>query len=80
MKNNRHIDFRALRVFAAVVESETLTQAAKYLGITQSAVSQAIKQLEAQTASELVIRRSRPINKNNQLISKIWFREKVLSQ
>jgi DNA-binding transcriptional LysR family regulator len=61
MKNDRHIDFRALRVFAAVVESDTLTQAAERLGITQSAVSQAIKQLEAQTASELVIRRSKPI-------------------
>ena len=61
MKNNKHTDFRALRVFAAVAESETLTQAAEHLGITQSAVSQAIKQLETQTSSELVIRRSKPI-------------------
>lgn len=61
MKNDRHIDFRALRVFAAVADSETLTQAAEHLGITQSAVSQAIKQLEVQTSSELVIRRSRPV-------------------
>jgi len=61
VKNDKHIDFRALRVFAAVAESETLTQAAEHLGITQSAVSQAIKQLEAQTSSELVIRRSKPI-------------------
>ncbi len=61
MKNDRHIDYRALIVFAAVAESETLTQAAESLGITQSAVSQAIKQLESQTASVLVIRRSRPI-------------------
>lgn len=61
VKNDRHIDFRALRVFAAVAESETLTQAAEHLGITQSAVSQAIKQLETQTDSELVIRRSKPI-------------------
>lgn len=61
MKNDRHIDLRALRVFASVIESDTLTQAAERLGITQSAVSQAIKQLETQTASELVIRRSKPI-------------------
>jgi len=61
VKNSKHIDFRALRVFAAVAEAQTLTQAAEHLGITQSAVSQAIKQLEAQTASELVIRRSKPI-------------------
>ena len=61
MKNDRNMDFGALRVFAAVAESETLTQAAEHLGITQSAVSQAIKQLEVQTSSELVIRRSRPI-------------------
>ncbi len=61
MKNDKHIDFRALRVFAAVAESETLTQAAEHLGITQSAVSQAVKQLETQTGSELVIRRSRPV-------------------
>jgi DNA-binding transcriptional LysR family regulator len=61
VKNDKPIDFRALRVFAAVVESDTLTQAAERLGITQSAVSQAVKQLEAQAGSELVIRRSKPI-------------------
>ncbi len=61
MKIDRQIDFGALRIFAAVVESETLTQAAEQLGITQSAVSQAIKQLETQTSSALVIRRSRPV-------------------
>lgn len=41
--------------------AETLTQAAESLGITQSAVSQTIKQLEEQTATELVVRSSRPI-------------------
>jgi DNA-binding transcriptional LysR family regulator len=61
VSSNGHIDFRALRIFVAVVESDTLTQAAKRLGITQSAVSQAIKQLEAQTSSELVIRSSKPV-------------------
>ncbi len=48
-------------MFAAVASSETLTQAARRLEITQSAVSQAIKRLERQTATELIVRRSRPI-------------------
>jgi DNA-binding transcriptional LysR family regulator len=61
MKNNKNIEIGALRIFAAVTEAETLTQAAERLGITQSAVSQTIKQLELQTDTQLVITRSRPI-------------------
>ncbi|MFT5483173.1 MAG: DNA-binding transcriptional LysR family regulator [Halieaceae bacterium] len=60
MKEPGNIEFGALRVFAAVADSETLTQAAQRLGISQSAVSQAIKQLEAQAGVELVVRRARP--------------------
>ena len=55
------IELGALQVFATVTDSETLTQASRQLGITQSAVSQAIKQLEKQVGTELVIRHSRPI-------------------
>ena len=61
MKNQKNIEIGALRVFAAVAEAETLTQAAERLGITQSAVSQTIKQLESQTETQLVVTRSRPI-------------------
>ena len=61
MKNNKTIEISALRIFAAVAEAETLTQAAERLGITQSAVSQTVKQLEAQTETQLVVTRSRPI-------------------
>jgi len=61
MKNNKNIEIGALKIFAAVSTSETLTQAAEQLGITQSAVSQTIKQLEIQTDTQLVITRSRPI-------------------
>jgi len=61
MKKTSNIEFGALRIFSAVADSDTMTQAAERLGITQSAVSQTIKQLEAQTATELVRRRSRPI-------------------
>jgi DNA-binding transcriptional LysR family regulator len=61
MKNNKNIEIGALRIFAAVTEADTLTQAAERLGITQSAVSQTIKQLEILTETQLVITRSRPI-------------------
>tara|TARA_B100000767_G_scaffold38728_1_gene32651 strand:- start:1324 stop:2301 length:978 start_codon:yes stop_codon:yes gene_type:complete len=61
MKNNKNIEISALKIFAAVATSQTLTQAAEQLGITQSAVSQTIKQLEIQTDTQLVITRSRPI-------------------
>jgi DNA-binding transcriptional LysR family regulator len=61
MANERDIQIGALRIFAAVAESETLTSAAQKLGVTQSAVSQAIAQLENLTSTELVFRRARPI-------------------
>lgn len=61
MKNNKNIEIGALRIFAAVTEADTLTQAAERLGVTQSAVSQTIKQLETQTETQLVVTRSRPI-------------------
>jgi DNA-binding transcriptional LysR family regulator len=61
MAQDRDIPFGALKIFSAVAESETLTNAAKKLGITQSAVSQAIAQLEDLTNAELVVRRLRPI-------------------
>jgi DNA-binding transcriptional LysR family regulator len=61
MKHGKNIEFGALKIFASVAESETLSQAAEQLGVTQSAVSQAIKQLEEHCSTELVIRRSRPI-------------------
>ena len=61
MKNTKNIEIGALKIFAAVSTSDTLTQAGEQLGITQSAVSQTIKQLEIQTDTQLVITRSRPI-------------------
>lgn len=61
MANERDIQIGALRIFAAAAESETLTSAAQKLGVTQSAVSQAIAQLESLAATELLVRRSRPI-------------------
>jgi DNA-binding transcriptional LysR family regulator len=61
MAQDKEIQFGALRIFVAVAESETLTGAAQKLGVTQSAVSQAITQLEALTKTSLVARRSKPI-------------------
>lgn len=61
MGHERDIQLGALRIFVAAAESETLTSAAEKLGVTQSAVSQALAQLESLTATELIVRRSRPI-------------------
>lgn len=61
MKRNKAIEISALRIFSAVADAETLTHAAQRLGITQSAVSQSIKQLEELTKVDLIVRRSRPI-------------------
>jgi len=54
------MEFGALNIFCAVAAAETLTSAADRLNITQSAVSQAIKKLEVEAGTELVVRRSRP--------------------
>ncbi len=61
MRKNKTVEIGALRIFATVADSETLTLAGQRLGISQSAVSQAIKQLEELTEVELLVRRSRPI-------------------
>ena len=61
MSRGVEIQFGALRIFAVVAESKTLTDAATRLGITQSAVSQAVAQFEEITATSLLVRRSRPI-------------------
>ena len=61
MRQNKSIEFGALKIFDMVSKSDTLTNAADKLGITQSAVSQAIKQLEELSQVKLIVRRSRPI-------------------
>ncbi len=61
MKKSKTLELGALRVFSAIASASTLTEAAHRLGITQSAVSQALKQLEDITEVELVIRRSNPL-------------------
>jgi DNA-binding transcriptional LysR family regulator len=63
VKNGR-IDFnvlRALEVFAAIVEMGQVTQAAQMLGMTQSAASQHLKNLESALGMTLIDRNQRPI-------------------
>ncbi|WP_061176587.1 LysR family transcriptional regulator [Caballeronia pedi] len=58
------IDLRALQAFVAVCETGSMTAAAKRLGISQSAVSQAIATLERDQATDLFDRESRPPRPN----------------
>lgn len=57
----RPLDLRALQVLVTVCESGNMTAAAKALGITQSAVSQHIQQLEEFVGTRLLDRTMRPI-------------------
>lgn len=61
MKTGSLPDTQLLQTFATIAESESLTDAARRLGVTQSAVSQALKQLENDVGVELVVRRTRPL-------------------
>ncbi len=54
------LELRALRVFVEVATSGSMTVAANRLGLTQSAVSQAVRRLEAALGVTLVLRGSRP--------------------
>ncbi|MBR9827130.1 MAG: LysR family transcriptional regulator [Oceanospirillales bacterium] len=55
------IDTHALSCFVTLAEADSLTDAAGRLNVTQSAVSQMLKQLESQLGTPLVIRRTRPL-------------------
>src|SRR6185369_5319837 len=54
-------DLNALKVFLAVSTCGNMTAAAKRLGLTQSAVSQSIRQLEDNLGSVLLDRAQRPL-------------------
>lgn len=53
--------FRAIEVFVAVVETRHVTGAAEMLGMSQSAASQHLKNLEAALGTELINRKLRPV-------------------
>ncbi len=53
------MDFRALEVFAAVIESMGFSRAAERLGVSQPTVSQHVRQLEEELDTALIIRSTR---------------------
>jgi DNA-binding transcriptional LysR family regulator len=55
------IDLRLLQVFLAVSAGGSMTAAAKQLGLTQSAVSQSLRQLESELKVSLIGRDRRPM-------------------
>ncbi len=61
MKDGRLIDTHALNSFVTIAEAASMTEAAKRLGVTQPAVSQILKQLEALVGTQLVVRRTSPV-------------------
>ena len=61
MQNNNLLDLANLQTFVMIADSNSLTDAAKRLGVTQSAVSQSLKQLEITLGTELVVRRTQPV-------------------
>ncbi|SIS80720.1 LysR family transcriptional regulator [Neptunomonas antarctica] len=61
MKDGLLIDTHVLNSFVTIAEAGSMTEAAKRLGVTQPAVSQILKQLEAQVGTQLVVRRTSPV-------------------
>lgn len=61
MKPDQLLDTHSLHTFVTIAEANSLTDAARRLGITQSAVSQCLKQLEQQLGAPLVARRTKPV-------------------
>ena len=55
------IDAHALNLFVTIAEADSLSEAAKRLGISQPAVSQNLKQIEELIGTQLVIRRTSPV-------------------
>jgi molybdate transport repressor ModE-like protein len=61
MRNRFTIELSSMRVFLAVSEMGSMTTAARKLGMTQSAVSQAIRQMEEGLGVILIDREFRPL-------------------
>jgi DNA-binding transcriptional LysR family regulator len=55
------LDLKSLKVFLAVADAQSMTAAAKRLDLSQSAVSQAIRQLEDNVGAVLIDRERRPL-------------------
>lgn len=57
----RHLTLRSLRVFEAAATTGAYSRAGELMGMTQSAVSQQIRQLEDETGTRLFDTQARPI-------------------
>lgn len=55
------LDLQTLRIFLEISRDCNMSRAAESLGLTQSAVSQAVHRLEAAVGAELLDRHSRPL-------------------
>lgn len=53
---------KAMLIFAQVIESGSMSAAAKHLGISASAISQHLRQLEKHYAMKLLNRTTRQLN------------------
>lgn len=60
LKNDSSLDVRMLRIFAAAAAADSLSAAAQALGVTQSAVSQTITQIESILGMKVLDRARRP--------------------
>ena len=61
MKINRPLDIRQLQAFEKLCNTNSFTQTAKYLHVTQSAVSHSIRSLEEDIGRKLISKRGRKI-------------------
>lgn len=61
MSNSKPLDMQTLQIFVITAEERNMSSAAKRLGLTQSAVSQSIRQLEEQFGVSLFNREHRPL-------------------
>ena len=62
MTASNNLDMQTLQVFVTTAEERNMSNAAKRLGLTQSAVSQSIRQLEDQFGVVLFNRQRRPLS------------------
>jgi DNA-binding transcriptional LysR family regulator len=80
----RGSDFAELKAFVAVVERQSFARAAEHLGLSPSALSQTIRQLESRIGSRLLNRTTRsvaPSSSGEQLYSRLapLFREMAVA-